>query len=191
MSNKLLTRLMTSKQAFPSLILLVFGLNLLAPAGSIAATPSDQTDVRAAVERVFGQLKDGKYEALYDGLPSSSRARMSRERFASALQQTRNLYQLGRIEIGAARISGDLAVVDTVMYARIAPPFNTDGKLVVQQYLVREDGNWRVATGDNATINRFLKSNPTFAKRFPIKRPQAFIKQDGKWVEFQRPARKP
>lgn len=182
---------MKSKQTILSLVLLVSGFNLLAPASSHAASPSDQTDVRATVEKIFTQLRDGKYEALYDTLPSSSRARISRERFASALQKTRNLYQLDRIEIGAVRVSGDLAVVDTVMYAHIAPPFNADGKLVVQQYLVREDGSWRVATGDRATIDRFLKNNPTFAKRFPIKRPQAFVKQDGKWVAFQAPERKP
>jgi hypothetical protein len=182
---------MKSKQTLLSLILLIFGFNLLVPAGSMAARSSEQTLVRAAVEKTFSQLRDGNYEALYDTLPSSSRARVSRERFVSALQKTRNLYQLDRIEIGAVRVSGDLAVVDTVMYAHIAPPFNAEGKLVVQQYLVREDGSWRVATGDNATINRFLKSNPTFARKFPIKRPHAFIKQDGKWVEFQAPERKP
>src|SRR5437867_11575085 len=143
--------------------------------------PSDQSDVRAAVQLIFDQLKAGQYAALYESLPSSARSRITRDRFASALQRSRNLYQLDRIEIGAPRVSGNLAVVDTVMYAHIAPPFDADGKLVVQQYLVREEGSWRVATGDRATIDRFLKSNPTFAHRFPIKRPQAFIKQNGKW----------
>ena len=82
------------------------------------------------------------------------------------------------------RVAGNLAVVDTVMYARVAQPFNAEGKLVVQQYLVREDGKWRVATGDRATIDRFLKNNPSFARKFPIRRPLVFIKQDGNWVEF-------
>jgi hypothetical protein len=54
---------------------------------------------------------------------------------------------------------------------------------VVQQYLIREDGQWRVATGDNATVNRFLKANPTFAA-VPIKRPNAYVNQNGKWVEI-------
>jgi hypothetical protein len=129
-------------------------------------------------------LKSGQYGQLYDGLPSASRARISRDRFVSGLQRTRNFYQLDRIEIGAVRVSGNLAVVDTTMYARVSQPFNADGKLVVQQYLIREDGRWRVATGDNATINRFLKANPTFARKFPIKRPRAFINQNGKWVEI-------
>jgi hypothetical protein len=92
------------------------------------------------------------------------------------------MFQLQRIEIGPVRVSGNLAVVDTTMYAHVVNPFDADGKLVVQQYLIREDGRWRVATGDTATINRFLQSNPSFARRFPIKRPQAFVNQNGKWI---------
>jgi hypothetical protein len=176
--------LMKTKRAILWLILLAGGLGFLTPASrSVAAMPSDESEVRSAVQRIFDQLKAGQYDALYDSLPSSSRTRLSRERLVNGLQGTRNLYQLERIEIGAVRVSGNLAVVDTVMYARIAKPFDADGKLVVQQYLVREDGSWRVATGDTATINRFLKSNPAFARKFPIKRARAYVNQNGKWVE--------
>jgi hypothetical protein len=175
---------MKTKRAILWLILLAGGLGFLTTASrSVAAMPSDESEVRSAVQHIFDQLKAGQYEALYDSLPSSSRARLSRERLVNGLQGTRNLYQLERIEIGAVRVAGNLAVVDTVMYARIARPFDADGKLVVQQYLIREDGNWRVATGDTATINRFLKSNPAFARKFPIKRTRAYVNQNGKWVE--------
>ncbi|PYS41896.1 MAG: hypothetical protein DMF71_10385 [Acidobacteria bacterium] len=164
---------MKNKQVFLTLVLLVVGSGLFSAAAT--PNPSDESEVRGAVQRIFDQLKAGQYEALYDGLPSATRARLPRDRFINGLQHTRNLYQLDRIEIGAARVAGNLAVVDTV---------NAEGKLVVQQYLVREDGKWRVATGDRATIDRFLKSNPSFARKFPIKRPRAFIKQDDKWIEF-------
>lgn len=175
---------MKTKRAILWLILLTGGLGLFTPGSrTVAAPPSDESDVRAAVQRIFDQLKAGQFEALYDSLPSSSRARISRERLVSGLQGTRNLYQLERIEIGAVRVSGNLAVVDTVMYAHIAKPFDSEGKLVVQQYLIREDGSWRVATGDTATINRFLKNNPAFARKFPIKRARAYINQNGKWIE--------
>ena len=153
-------------------------------AARVSATPADTDEVRNAVQRIFDQLKSGQYEALYDSLPSSTRTRMSRDRFVKGLQGTRNMYQLDRIEIGTPRVSGNLAVVDTVMYAHIQQPFNADGKLVVQQYLVREDGSWRVATGDRATIDRFLKSNPSFARKFPIKPTRAYIQQNGQWVEI-------
>ena len=166
------------------ILLIILSLNFSGPAKVSAAAPSDESDVRATVQRVFDQLKSGQYAALYDGLPSSSRGRITRDRFVSGLQRTRDFYQLDRIEIGAVRVSGNLAVVDTTMYAHVSKPFDADGKLVVQQYVVREDGNWRVATGDTATINRFLKANPVFARRFPIKRPRAFVNQNGKWVEI-------
>jgi hypothetical protein len=165
-------------------IVLLFFLTCITTAGAVSATPSDESDVRNAVQRIFDQLKAGQYEALYDSLPSSTRSRVSRDRFVKGLQGSRNMYQLGRIEIGAVRVSGNLAVVDTVMYAHIQQPFNADGKLVVQQYLVREDGSWRVATGDRATIDRFLKSNPAFARKFPIKRTRAFVQQNGQWIEI-------
>jgi len=143
---------------------------------------SDQSDVRAAVQRIFDQLKNGEYESLYDSLPASARSRISRERLVQGLQRTHDNFQLQRIEIGQVRVSGNLAVVDTTMYAHVTKPFDADGKLVVQQYLVREDGAWKVATGDTATINRFLQSNPSFAKRFPIKKAEAFVYQNDKWV---------
>ncbi len=157
---------------------------VLMTAATTNAGPSDESDVRATVQRVFDQLKSGQYGNLYDSLPSSSRGRITKDRFVNGLQRTSNLYRLDRIEIGAVRVAGNLAVVDTTMYAHISKPFDADGKLVVQQYLIREDGQWRVATGDDATINRFLKANPTFARKFPIRRPKAYINQNGKWIEM-------
>src|SRR5438132_2014416 len=49
-------------------------------------SPSDQSEVRGAVQRIFSQLKAGQYEALYESLPSSSRSRLPRDRFVNALQ---------------------------------------------------------------------------------------------------------
>jgi hypothetical protein len=163
---------------------------LVAMATPSIAAPSDESDVRVTIQRVFDQLKSGEYETLYNGLPSSFRARITKDRFVSGLQRTRNLYQLDRIEIGAVRVSGNIAVADTTIYAHVNQPFDADAKLEVQQYLISEVyGQWAVATGDNATINRFLKTNPTFARRFPIKKPRTFIKQNGSWVEVPLPRR--
>jgi hypothetical protein len=170
------------KNSLPIISTIVFGL-LLSAITALAA-PSDQSDVRAAVQHIFDELKNGHYEALYDSLPASARTRISRERLVQGLQRSQNAFQLQRIEIGSVSVSGNLAEVDTTMYAHIAKPFDGDGKLVVQQYLIREDGKWKVATGDNETISRFLKSNPGFARRFPIKKPRALINQNGKWIEI-------
>lgn len=168
---------MKIRQILALILLVICCLNVIA----FAASPSDESDVRNAVQNIFNQLKSGNYAALYDSLPSSSRSKISRDRLVQGLQRSQDVFQLQRIEIGAVRVSGNLAVVDTVMYAHMKP-LNADGKLVVQQYLVRENGTWRVATGDNATINTFLKNNPGFGKNFPIKKPQAFLNQNGKWI---------
>jgi hypothetical protein len=175
---------MKTQMKSKSLILVLFLLTCITPAGLVSAAPSDEGEVRNSVQRIFDQLKAGQYEALYDSLPSSTRSRVPRDRFVKGLEGSQNMYQLDRIEIGAVRVSGNIAVVDTVMYAHIQQPFNADGKLVVQQYLVREDGSWRVATGDRPTIDRFLKSNPAFARKFPIKPTRAYINQNGQWVEI-------
>src|SRR5207253_10788016 len=119
---------MKTKTTLPILLLLLF---CFASSG-LAIDPSDQSDVRAAVQRIFDQLKAGEYEALYDSLPSSSRSRITRDCFAAALQRSRNLYRLDRIEIAVPRISGNLAVIVTVMYVHTATPFSTDGTSVVQ-----------------------------------------------------------
>ena len=149
---------------------------------------SEEAEVRGTVQRIFQQLKSRDYGSLYDSLPSSSRSRMSRDRFTNALKRAQDMYVLDSIDIGPVRISNNLAVVDTVLYGRIVSPFETDGKIVVQQYLEHEDGRWRVATGDSGTIKRFLDSNPAFARRFPIRRARIYVKQGGKWIEFPPPS---
>jgi hypothetical protein len=151
---------------------------------AVDVNASDQSDVRQTVERIFQQLKSKDYGGLYDVLPASARTRMSRDRFINALQRAQELYELDRIDIGPIKVAGNLAVVDTVLYGRIVKPFEAEGKIVAQQYLVKEDGKWRVATGDQSTVKKFLSNNPGFQKGFRIQQPRVFVKQDGNWVEL-------
>jgi hypothetical protein len=112
---------------------------------------------------------------------------MSRDRFINALQRAQDFYALDRMDIGAVKVGGNLAVVDTVLYGRVVAPIQAEGKIVVQQYLVREDGKWRVATGDQATVKRFISSSPGFKKGFKLTQPRIYVKQEGKWIEFRPP----
>ncbi|HEY6806718.1 MAG TPA: hypothetical protein VI306_24280 [Pyrinomonadaceae bacterium] len=167
-------------------LLLAFAIFSLAP----AIRASEESDVRDMVNRVFEQLKSHDYGSLYDVLPGSARNRMSKDRFVNALQRAQDVYELDRLEVGAVKVSGNLAVVDTVLYGRISVPVQAEGKIVAQQYLIKEDGKWRVATGDQATIKKFLAANPAFSKGFKIRQPRIFVKQDDKWIEFMPPQRK-
>ena len=178
------TRAFNWNHGFKTTALALLGIALLWSTPNVVRA-NDETDVRGIVQQVFKQLQSRDYGAVYDSLPSATRSRMSRERFISALKRAQDRYVLDRMKIGAVRVSGNLAVADTELYGRLTNPIEAEGKIVVQQYLVREDGKWRVATGDNATIQRFLKANPAFARKFPIRQPRIFMKQDGKWVEMR------
>lgn len=169
-----------------AILLLTIALVWFVPASTRA---SEESDVRAMVQQVFQQLQSRDYGAVYDSLPSSSRTRMSRDRFISALKRAQDRYVLDRINIGAVRVSGNIAVADTELYGRVSNPFPAEGKIVVQQYLVREGGRWRVATGDTGTIRKFLKTNPEFARKFPIRQPRVYVKQGNKWIEFTAPSK--
>ena len=163
-------------------ILLLATLVVCTAPGSVRA--SEESDVRAVVQQVFQQLQSKDFGAVYDSLPSSSRTRMSRDGFIRALKRSQDRYVLDRISIGAVRVAGNIAVADTELYGRVSSPFPAEGKIVVQQYLVRESGKWRVATGDSGTINKFLKTNPAFARKFPIRQAKLFVKQGDRWIEF-------
>ncbi len=175
---------MKSKRLMTQLLMCagLVGLLVGGVAQTNAATP--EAEVRATVQQVFDQLKNKDFDALYDSLPSSSRSRVQKERFTSALRRSQDIYSLDRIEIGRTRVLGSFAVVDTTLYGRVLKPFDTEGKIVAQQYLVKEDQKWRVATGDNDTIRKFLQSNPGFGRNFVIRQPRVFIKKDSSWVEF-------
>lgn len=165
------------------LFVAAFALAVFSWSGLHAAAGSDEGDVRNAVEQAFGQLRAGDFDALYDVLPTASQRKVTREQFTRLLGQSRNFYELERLEIGAVHVAGELAVVDSVIYARARQPFEAEGKIISRQYLVREGGRWRVSTGDRATINPLLAANPVFARRYPPTEPRIYVKRDGNWVD--------
>ncbi len=124
------------------------------------AQASEENDVRGLVQQTFQQLQSRNYSAVYDSLPSATQKRMSRARFTNALQRAQGRYTLDRISIGTVRVAGDLAVADTELFGRVMSPIAAEGKIVVQQYLVREGGKWRVATGDNANDSTVSENQP-------------------------------
>jgi hypothetical protein len=151
-----------------------------------ASVASDAAEARGTVERAFQQLKGGDYNSLYEVLPTASQRRVTRERFVGALERTRGMYELERLEIGAVRIAGDLGMADSVVYGRVRAPFAGEAKIVARQYLVREGGRWRVTTGDAATIRPLLASNRAFAKKYPFAEPRIYLKRDNRWVDISK-----
>src|SRR4051794_5758654 len=83
------------------------------PISLVTAQSSEESTVRSVVQQVFSQLQSHDYGSVYDSLPSSTRTRMPKSRFISALLRAQDRYVLDRIGIGNIRVSGNLAVVDT------------------------------------------------------------------------------
>lgn len=142
-----------------------------------------EREVRNAARKVFEDLKAHRYADLYHSLPELSRQRVSRESFEASLKRTEELYRLDRIEIGAVHVNGDIAVAETTMFGHVFKPLDSDGKIIAQQYLVKENGVWKVATGDRNLVRRFLSENPEFAKNFPVRQPRVLINRDGQWID--------
>jgi hypothetical protein len=170
------------------LMVTLFLLSLTEGMAANATVPirvaSSEEEIRSTVGRAFQQLKAGDFNSLYEVLPSASQRRLTREQFVRSLERTRGMYELDRVEIGAVRVSGDLGVVDSVVYGRGHAPFAGEAKIIARQYLVREGGRWRVTTGDRATIQPLLAANPIFAKKYPLTQPRIYVKQNGRWMDF-------
>ena len=165
--------------------LLVFAALLVVSATVRAASVADDgAEVRNVVERAFQQLRAGEYDGLYDVLPSTSQRRITRERFARALANARGMYELDKMDVEAVRVSGELAVVDMIIYGRVRRPFEGEGKITTRQYVVREAGRWRIAAGDRAIQQQLFSAHPDFARRFPARAPRVYLKRDGRWVDL-------
>jgi hypothetical protein len=179
---------LNSGKLFVALLLLsLAGGRLIS--GAPVQSASGEAEVRATVERAFQQLKAGDYNSLYDVLPSASQRRQPRAGFVRALERTRGMYELERLEIGGVRVSGDLAVADSTVYGRGRAPFAGEAKIIARQYLVREGGRWRVTTGERATVQPLLAANPTLAKKYPFTQPALYLKRDGRWVDMSKELR--
>ncbi len=152
---------------------------------SAKAKPDTTADVRAAVNQAFEQLRAGDYGGGYDVLPTASQKRIGRAQFVEALERSRGMFELDRMEVDRVSVAGNLAVVDTVIYATLRRPVQAEGKIVSRQYMVREGGRWRVTTGDRSTVRPLLASNPSFARKFPPTEPRVYFKRDGQWISVE------
>ena len=166
-----------------ALALLTFHAANTAAAFSRPAQGAEE-EARAAMRQAFERLRTGDYSGVYDALPAASQKRIARQRFIEALEGARGTFDLNSLEIERVQVSGNLAVVDTVLYATLRKPMEAEGKIVSRQYMVREGGSWRVTTGERSTVRPLLAANPAFARQFPPTEPRIYFKRDGRWISI-------
>lgn len=155
-----------------------------------ALAQSKPSNARGAVETFFSLLKSQKYDALYDFLPSQFQQQTTRQQLEQSLKRLNAFLVIEKLEIGRVQERGEYAVVDTMIYGRLKQPMKfenteiSEGRAIVQQFLFRENQQWKLATADNRSQSFFLKRNPDFNKQFEITRPRFEFKQNGKWEAF-------
>ncbi|MEK7834071.1 MAG: NTF2-like N-terminal transpeptidase domain-containing protein, partial [Acidobacteriota bacterium] len=150
-------------------------------------------DPRATTQTFFSLLKAQKYAELHDFLPSQLQKQTTREQLAESLKRLDQFLTIQRMEVGRIQQRGDFAVVDTTIYGNLKRAMNMngeevkEGKVSVQQYLLKEEGRWRITTADKRSGDFFVKRNPEFKQQFQLAQPQFAIKQNGKWIQPGQP----
>lgn len=158
-----------------------------------AQAQSTSSSARGTVQNFFSMLKAQKYAELHNFLPSQLQKQTTREQLAESLKRLDQFLTVQRLEIGRIQQRGDYAVVDTTIYGSLKRAINLngeevkDGRVSVQQYLLKEEGQWRITTADNRTRDFFLKRNPEFKQQFQLTQPQFAFKQNGKWTPLGQP----
>ncbi len=142
---------------------------------------------RAAVQNFFKRLKAGQYDAVYDDLPSQVQQQVTREQLIQSLKRLESFLVMDKMEIGRVQQRAEAAVVDTTIYGRLKRPMKIEGEDIfegrvdVQQYLIKEGRDWRVITADDRTRAYFLRRNPEFNRGFELSAPRFAYKKRGEW----------
>ncbi|MCI0390383.1 MAG: hypothetical protein MOB07_16655 [Acidobacteria bacterium] len=173
------------------LTILIFVCLLFSGIPVRAQNKSQPKDARAAVQTFFSLLKSQQYSSLYDFLPGQLQQQFTSEQLAQSLKRLDSFIVIERMEIGRIQQKGDFAVIDTTIYGRLKKPIKLSGEEVnegrtsVQQYLFKENGQWKVATADSRTRDYFLRQYPEFNKQFQFMQPRFEFKQNGRWTSFE------
>ncbi len=178
-------------------MLIAFSICAAAVAQNKTQSAGNQSNVRGAVQSFFSLLKSQKYSELYDFLPSQLQSQTSREQLTASLTRLGAYLTVERLQVGRIQQKGDFAVVDTTIYGNLKRTMNMngeevkEGRVTVQQYLLKENGRWKITTADNRTRDFFLKRNPEFKKQFQLSQPQFAFKQKGRWTPLGQPPNVP
>ena len=145
---------------------------------------------KKTVEQFFALLKTQQHAKLYELLPGQLQQQLTREQLAASLRRLDEFLVIEKLQVGRVQQEGEFAVVDTTIYGRLKQPMKIngqeihEGRVSAQQYLFKENGQWKVATADERTRAFFLKRNPQFNQQFQLNRAQFAFKQNGQWQPF-------
>lgn len=154
---------------------------------AVAAGERDEKAVRSAVQRFFSLLQRGRYRELHGLLPSSFRSQTTPEEVERSLRRLGEFIRIESLTIGEVRQEGETAVAETTITGRLVRQLPTRsngapavrpaagtrrGRVIAWQYLVREEGLWRVASADNRSQQLFFQRHPGIREKFAVPPPR-------------------
>ncbi len=172
---------------FVAFLLLLLGVGSLAQGNAGGRTP------RAAVEQFFALLKAQQHDKLYDQLPAQLQQQLTRAQLSASLKRLDEFLVIEKMQLGRVQEHGEFAVVDTTIYGRLKKPMKINaqeinaGRATAQQYLRKENGQWKIITADERTRAAFLKQHPEFSQQFQLTRAGFEFKQNKQWQAFNPP----
>lgn len=174
-------------------ILLLLLLVLTAPMKALpagrASQAHDQSEAAVAqsVKRAFELLRAHDYRNAYLALPNEVRKATTLQNFMAELREAEARYAAERIEVKDIQVAGNFALAHTTMYGRTFYPRRAEGKIVIQQLLVLEDGTWRVATSYKGFYKLLKKQQPELAKKYRIRTARVYMRDGNEWLDVTPP----
>ncbi|MFZ4985668.1 MAG: hypothetical protein ACOYLF_09425 [Blastocatellia bacterium] len=146
--------------------------------------------VRGAIEHYFSLLKNGHYDQIYDLLPEATQKKSSRPEMVAGLSRLAGLLRLEKIEIDRVEQKNGLAVATTTIYGTLTNPVTLNGeaisrgRIISQQYLVRERRFWKIASINERSLRLFLQENPAAGSLFPQAYTRLEVLSAGQWMKM-------
>lgn len=189
-SKKLSLITMTTGIQLGIVCLVLFSLTTVVPAQS----QGSDAPVRATLQALFKVLRDKDVNAFYRYLPGRQQQQVRREDLVQFVSQATPYVTFQRGQVGEVQLIGNFAVADTILFVNLRNPQKKpgdrqpeliDAKIVMQQYLLREGTEWKLATGDTQTRADFIASIPEFKQGFVLHTDRLYVLRESKWVEVK------
>ena len=166
-----------------SIILIVTSAQILPTLAAAQANDETKSAVEQAIKRTFEMIRAHDYRNAYLALPNEARRETTLQNFMADLRESESRYVAVRIEVKDIQVADKFALAHTTMYGRTVYPRSAEGKIIIQQLLVLEDGTWRVATSFRAFYKLLKKQQPELAKKYRIRRARVYTRDGNGWSE--------
>lgn len=164
------------------------------------STSADTSDtkiienVELTYQMYAAALMTGDFNGAYGYLSSHVQKLINYDLFVEASIEMEKISLLKGCQLSGLKIKGKYAGAKSIIYLDFLPEKEggniLSGKIEAPIYFIRENEKWKIATGEDSSIEAFLKIHPAARKLYQPFSTQAYYKQKGYWIGFRYKAKK-